>query len=152
SSNFAWYAGTVEVYRAPGTGTPALPIDLVTLGYLQTHHRQLQTAASVYYVSATGSDATGDGSATKPWATLQHAVNWVQANVDFAGRTVTIQLADGTYSGGLSVGGSPIGATAAGQLVVQGNPANAASVTVDIGGSNACFVVQAGGSVWIKHL
>jgi hypothetical protein len=36
ADEFAWYAGTTEIYRLPGTGTPTLPIDLITLGYFPT--------------------------------------------------------------------------------------------------------------------
>jgi len=43
-----------------------------------------------YYVSTTGSDLTGDGSAGNPWATIQHAIAQVSD-------TDTIHLASGTY-------------------------------------------------------
>ncbi len=50
----AWDMGA---YESDGTGEGALP--------------------SVVYVRKTGSDATGDGSATQPWATIQRALGYV---------------------------------------------------------------------------
>src|SRR5258705_13884091 len=38
------------------------------------------SAANSHYVSTTGDDASGDGSATHPWKTLKYAVTKVPAN------------------------------------------------------------------------
>ncbi len=60
--------------------------------------RTVLTADTNYYVSATGSDSN-DGSIGSPWATIQHAVNFLPANIDFAGFTVTINIGAGTFDG-----------------------------------------------------
>ena len=53
----------------------------------------IASAQSVYYVAPTGSDVTGNGSLTSPWASLSKAV----AAVPDDGSTVLVQ--DGTYTG-----------------------------------------------------
>lgn len=51
-----------------------------------------------YYVAPTGSDSN-DGSASKPFLTIQKAVDVVATSLAIApGVTVTVQLADGTYA------------------------------------------------------
>ncbi|MHB9036201.1 MAG: carboxypeptidase-like regulatory domain-containing protein [Armatimonadota bacterium] len=53
---------------------------------------QLPVSAAIYYVSTTGSDVTGNGSSTKPWASIDHA----DANsLLSAGDTVYVK--SGTY-------------------------------------------------------
>ena len=60
----------------------AVPLSALTLGEV--------SAAGTYYVSTSGSDATGAGSLAKPWRTIQKAANSVGP-----GSTVLIQ--PGTY-------------------------------------------------------
>src|SRR5258708_21560795 len=48
--------------------------------------------ASTYYVSTTGSDASGNGSSASPWKTLMYAVTKVAANQGH-----TIQVGAGTF-------------------------------------------------------
>ena len=55
-----------------------------------------------YYVATTGNDFNA-GTSGSPWLTIQHAINYLQTNVDLAGLTATINVADGTYTGGASV-------------------------------------------------
>ncbi len=47
------------------------------------------------YVSTTGSDTTGDGTISKPFKTIQHAINILPK--DLGGYTVIITVTDGTY-------------------------------------------------------
>lgn len=46
----------------------------------------------------TGNDATGDGSAGAPWATLQHALDTVATRYDGSGFNLTVKAAAGTYA------------------------------------------------------
>lgn len=50
------------------------------------------SAAQTFHVSTTGSDATGDGSAGSPWATITHAVDSVPDGA-------AVEVAPGTYVG-----------------------------------------------------
>ena len=54
------------------------------------------SAADTYYVATTGSDVTGDGSASNPWATIQYAIDQVSS-----GDTITI--ATGTYNESINI-------------------------------------------------
>lgn len=45
-----------------------------------------------------GSDTTGDGSQSTPWASRSKAISVLASNYDLNCKTVTIQLADGTYT------------------------------------------------------
>ena len=59
----------------------------------------LNTGVS-YFIAMSGSDTTGDGSEASPWATLQHALNWVSANIDGGGyNSVTLYIGEGTFVG-----------------------------------------------------
>ena len=70
--------------------------------------------AATYHVSIGGNDGTGDGSAGKPWRTLQHAVSRVPGNQGH-----TIKLSGGTFvenafiniPTGVNIEGSGIGVT-----------------------------------------
>lgn len=62
-----------------------------------TNVRLKLTADTTYNVATTGNDVTGDGSVGTPWATPQHAYDYLAQNVDTAGHSVTIKMADGTY-------------------------------------------------------
>jgi len=50
---------------------------------------------SAYYVSTTGSDSTGNGSMTRPWATITHASTQVRPGA-------TVYVAAGVYTGSIS--------------------------------------------------
>lgn len=56
------------------------------------------TTNTTYYVATTGSDATGDGSVTTPWATPSYALSVLQNYRVQSGKTLTIQCDDGTYT------------------------------------------------------
>lgn len=55
------------------------------------------------YVATSGSDAAGDGTEGKPFATIQHALDSISK--DLANREITINIASGTYSENVEVAG-----------------------------------------------
>ncbi len=55
------------------------------------------TVNKTLYVATTGSDITGDGSSAKPFTTIQKAIDSVPKNL--GGKSVTINISSGTYSG-----------------------------------------------------
>ncbi len=59
--------------------------------------RLIATGDVHLYVSTTGSDVTGDGTVSNPFATPQGAYSNAAANRDFAGNSLTIHVGDGTY-------------------------------------------------------
>lgn len=113
--------------------------------------RERLNAPFTVYVAPGGSDAAGDGSAPNPFATLQHAFNFANSTFDFAGTTVTIQLAAGTYNQGLVAAGAATGATTPTPIIVQGNAANPASVAINVTGAD-CIVAQSGAGLLIKDM
>jgi hypothetical protein len=90
--------------------------------------REVLTANRTYYCDWTnGNDgnaglAAGAGNAFK---TIQKAWNTL-VTIDLNGHTVTIQLADGTYTSGLNATVSPVG----GSVVINGNSATPANIVV----------------------
>ena len=63
-----------------------------------TSKKRSLTANTNYYVATTGNDTTGDGSSGLPWATIQHAVDYISSMVDISGYTCTVNVATGTYA------------------------------------------------------
>lgn len=93
------------------------------------------------YVSTTGSDTTGNGlESASEFATMQMAWDVLIAHFDLNGFVITIQLANGTYTSGLSASSPIVGALGVGSTIIQGSttPAN---VVVSVTG-NDCFLAQ----------
>ena len=61
------------------------------------------TADVTVYVSTAGNDVTGDGTNTAPYATIQKAVDSLPKWLD--GHTATIDIAEGTYEGRITISG-----------------------------------------------
>ncbi len=102
---------------------------------------RLQSNAT-YFVSPSGSDTANSGvSASFPWATLQHAWNYIQQNLDLGGFAVTIQLANGTYTSGLSATGVVVGSAGPGSVVFLGNTSSPSAVTISVTNSS-CFTAN----------
>jgi hypothetical protein len=81
-------------------------------------------------------------------ATIQAAWNLLARSYDLNGRTVTIQLADGTYSAGLGASGPLVGQTGPSSVVIKGNSSSTTAVVVSRGG----FCATAGASFTIRNL
>lgn len=99
------------------------------------------TANRTYYIRLDGNDSNTGLADTSGGAflTLQGAHNAIRAAVDFSGYTVTVQIADGTYTvtGDALVSG--FGWVGGGSLVFQGNSATPANVVISSTGY--CFHV-----------
>ena len=95
--------------------------------------RERLTAARTYYVRTDGSDSnTGlANTAGVAFLTIQKAINAV-TGLDIATYSVTIQLADGTYSGATVVNGPWLGS---GTVTIQGNAATPANVLLTSSGA-----------------
>jgi hypothetical protein len=92
------------------------------------------TSTANFYLSPDGSDETGIGSQGNPWKTLSKAYYTLLANYDFAGHSVIVHLADGTYSQGLTAFGKCIGQVSFHDLYFLGNEANPENVIVEKAG------------------
>lgn len=107
--------------------------------------RILFTGDSTFNIATTGSNATGDGSPGNPWATPQHAIDVLCSSFDFANYTATIQLADGIYSGGVTIVGPLVGQFGARKLILQGNMVSPGNVAINMSSGSAFNVAAAGG-------
>ena len=87
-----------------------------------------------YYISTTGSDVTGDGSSGNPWATIGGAISQIRNKYILPGRSITINVADGTYNSAteISIANFP------GSIHIVGNNSTPANVTMN-------FVTNANG-------
>lgn len=115
-----WAAGTKNVFVTVPAGAPGLL------------SREVLTAVRTYYVATTGLD-TNDGLAVgTPFLTIQKAVDVVCA-LDAGIYDVTIQVADGTYTGAVSLK-SYVGS---GKFKLQGNTTTPANVVISVSTGNA---------------
>lgn len=77
------------------SGISSFVSELETIGHVPGN--------TTIYVSKTGNDASGDGSESLPFASIQHAINSIPK--DLSNRTITISIASGTYSENVEVAG-----------------------------------------------
>ena len=109
-----------------GTATHYLKVDHISL--VNHSFREVLTENRTYYVRTNGVD-TNTGlvnDAAGAFLTIQHAVD-VVATLDIAGYTVTIQLADATYTENVQLK-EVVGYSIVGNLIIKGNTATPANV------------------------
>lgn len=95
--------------------------------------RILLTTATTFHVSTTGTDVAGCGLASGASAcrTRGYLYSILSASYDLAGYTVTVQIADGTYTDSLQVYGPLlVGQAGAAGLIFQGNCASTEAVLI----------------------
>lgn len=90
--------------------------------------REVLTANRTYYVRTNGSDSNNGLADTSGGAflTIQKAWDVACGNLDLAGYTVKIKIADGTYSAGITSDKSPLG----GKIEIEGNVTTPANVII----------------------
>jgi hypothetical protein len=126
------------------TGAVAMPL---------TPKREVLTANRTYYIRADGSDSNTGLADTSGGAflTIQKAINVIAGTLDIAGFSVTIQVADGTYTGPSTLK-NVLGYSSPGCLVIQGNSTTPANVLISTTGAT-CFTADNTPVAWdIKDL
>jgi hypothetical protein len=106
---------------------------------LGTGIRTILTSNTNYYVATTGNDSNA-GTSGSPWLTIQHAINFIQSTIDLAGYTATINVANGTYTGGALING-PF--TGGGTVILNGNTSSPASCIISTTSADAIAVAYA---------
>jgi hypothetical protein len=111
--------------------------------------REVLAANRTYYVRTDGSDSnTGlANTAGGAFLTIQKAYD-VACSLDMGGYTVTIQIGDGTYTGGLSIDKPWVG----GNLTIQGNSGTPANVVVSTSGNCVTCTIAIPGVFTIKDM
>ncbi len=113
--------------------------------------REVLAAARTYYVRTDGSDSN-DGLANtsgRAFLTIQKALNVISA-LDFNKFTVTVQIADGTYTGG-NIIPVTVGQALTTDLIIQGNSGTPANVIISTTSVDAITTV-AGSRALIKDI
>ena len=114
--------------------------------------REVLTANRTYYIRTDGSDSN-DGLANtsgRAFLTLQRAWNVIRDTLDLAGFTVTVQIADGTYTAGFSTGFAALGNNGGGGIAFVGNTTTPSNVLISTTGT--CFVFRSGADVGLSGM
>jgi hypothetical protein len=96
--------------------------------------RVMLTENRTYYVRPDGNDDNSGlaDTAGGAWATLQYAYNKIATTLDMNGYTVTVQMADGTYAGGINHA-TDAPSIVNGPIYIRGNIASPQNVVVNDG-------------------
>lgn len=112
--------------------------------------REKLTANRTYYVRTDGNDAnTGlANTAGGAFLTIQKAINVISTTLDLNGYDVTVQLADGTYTGG-AVMRQVFGADSSGisRIFLTGNATTPANVVISTTSGHAVY--NGSGGTWL---
>ena len=134
--------GTTALNWAAGD----LAQNLVTAGTMATLAQQpvALTANFSVYVSATGSDITGDGSAGNPWATIQNALNIGQQSYNLGPFNYIINVGTGgTFA--VATLAAPF-LSAGGQVIILGNGIANTTIKSTLSGTVYCLSAGPGAS------
>ena len=125
------------------TWTEAINVNATTASVtLKGQPVRLQLAANrTYFVATTGSDANTGLAVGTPFLTVQAAIN-AAAAIDLGTFGVTIQLADGTYTGNATVSGPFVGS---GTVTINGNATTPANVILTSASLNTLACQNNGG-------
>jgi hypothetical protein len=111
--------------------------------------RELLTAARAYYVDGSSGDDANDGlsSGAGAFATLQKAADVIFGTLDLGGYDVTVNVAAGTYTAGLSVTSPQVGA---GTISFIGDAATPPNVTISLSSGNCIGLGGAGTKLTVQ--
>lgn len=108
-SSTADYPGITQEDHESGGNVYQLPFAKFTktiegIGSFVSELESIGTSGNAtIYVSTSGNDASGDGSESRPFRTIQHAIDSVSKNI--GNNTITIDIASGTYSEDVEIAG-----------------------------------------------
>lgn len=140
-------AGTELIEIVQGGASKKVAVSYLTTGALI---REMLTADRTYYVRTDGSNSNNGLTNTSGGAflTIQKAVDVISSSLDCAGKNITIQLGDGTYTAGVAM--RPI--VGASGITIQGNSSTPANVVVSTTSASAFVNDVAGLAVTLKDL
>lgn len=109
------------------------------------------TAPLTLYVSPSGNDSNSGLNVGSPLLTIQEAFYRLAKNYDLSSYPATIQLADGTYTMGLSIVQSLVGQAGVSGLILNGNSGTPSNVVISTTNADAVSV-SAGGAITLSNL
>lgn len=110
--------------------------------------RTLLAANRTYYVSPTGSDSANGLSEAAAFATLAKAEAAVTGTLDLGGFDVTIKLADGTYTAGVTLRKL----TGSGNAILEGNATTPGNVVINVAAGDAVRADGTGADWLVRNL
>ncbi len=113
--------------------------------------REVLSANRTYYVRTDGSDSNNGlaNTAGGAFLTVQKALNVIKG-LDFNGQSVTVQVADGTYTGSVTVPVT-VGQALTSDLTIQGNSGTPGNVIISTTSAD-CFAAVSGVRALIKDM
>jgi hypothetical protein len=109
---------------------------------ISSNMREQLTANRTYYVATTGNDSNNGLTVGSPFLTIQKAVDVICGTLDCSSYTVTIQVADGTYTLSSQITLYPYLGTK--PVIIQGNASTPANCIINssVAGSTLFYVAS----------
>jgi hypothetical protein len=111
--------------------------------------RTCLTTDTTYYAASGGSDTTGDGSSENPFATPNHMISKIQAEIDLCGKNVIFQLS-GTACQPFTITGPFVGAKSAHSVKILGNVSSPSSKHISSTSYGPAVTVTEGAKVTLQ--
>jgi hypothetical protein len=111
--------------------------------------REQLTSDRTYYVSTSGNNSNNGLTVGTPFLTIQKAIDVICGTLDLGNYNVTVQLADGTYTGTVTL--YPV-LTGKGVAKIQGNTTTPANTVINATSNNSITANGAGINWTIKHV
>lgn len=144
-----YWAGSykVDLKTPAGVQITGYPVDNFN-AQPDSGYRDVATQDVIYYVRTDGSDSnTGlANTAGAAFLTIQKAIDTIYNDVDTGGYDAYVYVADGTYTGGITMDGKNVGG---GTIYIIGNTSVPASCVISTTSSN-CVALTGGASAIIK--
>ncbi len=99
-----------------------------------------------YYIRTDGNDSNNGLTNTSggAWLTWQKAWDHIALNLDLAGYTVTVEIADGTYTTGMFCGGGMVGVKGPENIIFKGNTVSPQNVILTTSSGTASVYIGSG--------
>jgi hypothetical protein len=113
--------------------------------------REKLVASRTYYVRSDGSDGN-DGLANTAggaFLTIQKAIDVILGTLDLGGQIVVIQVADGTWTAGMTMSSPQVGA---GSVILRGNTGTPGNVIISTTSANCVLVTNYGARLSVEGI
>lgn len=108
-----------------------------SVSFPNTVTREVLGANRTYYVSTAGSDSNDGLSSGGAFLTIQKALDVVFGTLDLGGYDVTIDVANGTYTGNISISSPQVGD---GSILIDGDNTTPSNVYINVTGPDCIYL------------